>query len=53
MTTISDVAVMVPFFFDWYLKAAYLGQADSMNKLAACYQNGIRVEKDVEKAFEW
>ncbi len=39
--------------FEWYKKAAELGQVDAMCNLGVCYDYGKGVDKDEAKAFEW
>lgn len=39
--------------FDYYLKAAELGYAESQFMVGWCYENGTGVLKDIEKANEW
>lgn len=36
-----------------YLQAADLGYAPAQNSLGDCYYNGVGVEKNIERAFEW
>ena len=39
--------------FCQYQKAAESGHIEAQNNLGYCYQNGIGVEKNEVKAFEW
>lgn len=39
--------------FDWYEKAAHLGDVIAMYNLAGMYENGEGIEKNPKKAFEW
>ncbi|GBC06464.1 hypothetical protein RclHR1_06860001 [Rhizophagus clarus] len=39
--------------FHWYQKVAKSGDAEAMNNLALCYENGEGTEVDLGKAFHW
>src|SRR5260364_342265 len=39
--------------FEYYMKAAELGNAVAIVNVGNCYQNGDGVEKDEKKAFEY
>ena len=38
--------------FEWYMRAAEMGQAGAMNDLGVFFGNGVGVEKDETKAAE-
>ena len=39
--------------FDGFMKKAEAGDAQSMYMIGMCYESGVRVDKDTEKAREW
>ncbi|RIB05600.1 hypothetical protein C2G38_2047481, partial [Gigaspora rosea] len=39
--------------FEYYIKAAELGNSDAMNDLFLCYYYGIGVERNYQKSFEY
>lgn len=39
--------------FKFYLEAAEKGSGDGMFFVAACYEDGLGVEKNFDKAIEW
>ena len=39
--------------FDYYLKAAELGQGMAMFEVARCYENGTGTSRDIKNAIHW
>ncbi|KAF0363962.1 SEL1 protein [Gigaspora margarita] len=49
ISTVSDESKA----FEYYMKAAELGNAVAINDVGICYDDGIGVEKDEKKTFEY
>ena len=49
----TGVKVSLELAFEWYMKAAELGDVYGCFNVGECYYHGKGVEQDAVKAFEW